>query len=342
MTQKEGRSRSVRTAIALTALMPAVALMPAAPSFAAENPCSSTLSPSEIKSVGISCRLTSDTVVRVAEGLEVAVPEPGMIASVQLLRAHGSTGPSAASVYRAADGQIALKVDEKPALGSAATTGVLKSILAKRPDPAAKRHAEPAGAKQTQTSALAAVPSYCGSSYEYNFSGGVWYQSVFPWTYNSLSQPASDSLQAIQYGFKFITDTSSACGTYYTFASADYRGSTTRYTWGTRDNGNVVGWAGFDTNILARTYSWVDGAGLRVEVDIAFNNRITNWFTGLSGTVPAGRFDLISVATHEAGHGFGLAHYTGSSYPVMAPTLGTGVNKRVKRSGDLTGMGTLY
>ncbi|MBC8988710.1 hypothetical protein H9X95_00840 [Micromonospora chalcea] len=315
--------------------------MPTTPSFAAEIPCSSTLSPSEIKSVGTSCQLASDTVVRVAEGLEVAVPEPGMVAIVQVLRTPGSTGPSAASVYRATDGQLALQIDETPALGSTATAGALKRILAKRAEPATK-HPESAGAAKTQPSGLAAVPAYCGSSYEYNFSGGVWQQSVFPWTYNSRSQPASDALQAIKYGFQFITDTSSACGTYYTFAFADYRGSTTRYTWGTRDNGNVVGWAGFDPDILGATYSWVDGSGLRVEVDIAFNNRVTNWFTGLSGTVPAGRFDLISVATHEAGHGFGLAHYTGSSYPVMFPTLGTGVNKRVKRSGDLTGMGTLY
>ncbi|MEV6810549.1 matrixin family metalloprotease [Micromonospora sp. NPDC051296] len=257
-----------------------------------------------------------------------------MIATVQLLRTHGSTSPSAASVYRAADGQLALQIDEEPALGSAATAGALNRILAKSP--------EPAGATKTQASGLAAAPAYCGTSTEYAFSGGIWANSVFPWTYNSRSQPASDALQAIQFGFRFITDTSSACGTYYTFASSDYRGSTTRYTWGTRDNGNVVGWAGFDPGILGATYSWVDSSGFRVEVDIAFNNRVTNWFTGLSGTVPAGRYDLISVATHEAGHGFGLAHYHNSSYPVMHPTLGTGVNKRVKRSGDLTGMGVLY
>ncbi|WP_157744954.1 matrixin family metalloprotease [Micromonospora coxensis] len=319
--------------IALTALMPAVALMSATPSFAAGVPCDSTLSPSEIKAVGISCRLAPATVVRVAEDLEVAVPEPGTVATVQLLRTHGSASPSAASVYRAADGQLALRIDGEAALGSTATAGALNRILAKP---------EPAGATKTQASLLAAAPAWCGSYTQYAFSGGVWVNSTYPWTYNSKSQPASDALQAIQYGFKFITDDSSACGTDWTAATSDYRGSTTRYTWGTRDNGNVVGWAGFDPGILGATYSWVDGSGFRVEVDIAFNNRVTNWFTGLSGTVPSGRYDLISVATHEAGHGFGLAHYTSSSYPVMYPTLGTGVNKRVKRSGDLTGMGVLY
>jgi hypothetical protein len=193
---------------------------------------------------------------------------------------------------------------------------------------------------EAQAAALA-VPAWCGVASHYAFLDGVWSGGEYRWTYNSRSQPGTGALDAITFGLKFITDDSSACGTNATSATHNYRGTTTRYTWGVRDNGNVVGWAGFGPSTLGVTYSWVDGNGLKLESDIAFNNRITNWFTGLSGTVPSNSFDLISVASHEAGHVFVLANYA-DSIQVMNPSLGPGVNRRVKRSGDLTGMALLY
>lgn len=327
MTRQRTRRWTAVIAIAL------IALTPASPSYAAEPSCDLTLSPSEIMSVGTSCRLAAATVISVAEDLDVTVPEPGLAASVEVLRTHDSTAPSMATVYRAADDQLALQIDDKPVVGSAATVAALTRILAKHP--------EAAGTTRTEASPLAAAPAWCGSTYMYSLHPGVWRNGLYPWLYNSRTQPNTGALSAIQFGFKFITDDTSDCGSAQSIAAAEYRGASTRYTWGARDNGNVIGWAGFDQGVLATSYWWVDGAGYKVEADTAFNNRHTDWFTGLSGTVPSNRYDVISVATHEAGHIFGLNH-TNWDTQVMWPSIGRGVNKRVKRSGDLTGMAVKY
>jgi len=240
-----------------------------------------------------------------------------------------------ATVYQAADGKLALQIDEKPVVGSPAAAAALDRIRAKRP--------QSTGTTRAQSFAAAAVPAWCGEGWHYLTHTGVWrYPSQYAWTYNTRTEPAAGALNAIQYGFKFITDDSSDCGSAPTYATTSYRGTTTRYTWNTRDNGNVIGWAGFDQDVLAQAYWWVDSAGYKLEGDIAFNNRRSDWFTGLGGTVPAGRYDLISVATHEAGHIFGLDHYQYHSSQVMYPYLATGVNKRTKRAGDLRGIAYLY
>lgn len=107
------------------------------------------------------------------------------------------------------------------------------------------------------------------------------------------------------------------------------------------DSYNVVGWAGYGSTPLAMAYWWTDSSGYKIESDIGFNNRITNWSTSLAGTVPSNRYDVISVATHEAGHVFGLNHYSHSTQ-VMNPSIGMGSNMRVKRSGDLMGIAVKY
>jgi matrixin len=324
MTRQGIRRRATVIAIAL------ITLSPASPALAAEPACDSTLSPGEITSAGISCRLAATTVIKVAEDLDVTVPERGVVAAVEILRTKPSTAPSTAALYRSADDQLALRIDEEPVVGPATAAAKLRGILTKQP---AK-----AGTPAVQ---LAAVPSYCGSTSSYAIHPGVWRNGVYPWTYNSRTQPDSGALQAIQYGFKFITDDSSACGSHPTNASADYRGSTTRYTWGTRDNGNVMGWAGFGPGTLAMSYWWYDEYGYTLEGDTAFNNRDTSWYTGLSGTPPSTRYDLITIATHEAGHIFGLSHVSDSNQ-VMYGYFATGENRRIKRSGDLFGMYVKY
>ena len=223
---------------------------------------------------------------------------------------------------------MALQIDEKAALGNAAPTAALRSIGTRKP-------------AKAKAKVQAAAPSYCGSTSNYNLHTGEWLGAEYPWIYNSNTQPNSGALQAIQYGFKFITDDSSACGSYPTQATADYRGSTTRYTWGDRDNGNTVGWAGFGPGTLAMAYWWNDSAGYKLEGDIAFNNRVTNWYTGLAGTPPTNQYDLISVATHEAGHIFGLDHNANRNQ-VMYSSFAQGENRRIKRLGDLMGMYLKY
>src|SRR5690349_8843590 len=79
MIRQGTRRRAVVIAIAL------ITLSPASPAFATEPSCGSTLSPSEITSAGISCRLAATTVIEVAEDLDVTVPERGVVASVEIL-----------------------------------------------------------------------------------------------------------------------------------------------------------------------------------------------------------------------------------------------------------------
>lgn len=289
--------------------------------------CGTQLSPAQIDAVGTSCALEPHTVIRVGPDLRVRVPERGVVASAARLSAGPSTGPTEVSVYRSSDDRLAVRIDDNLTRGDRTTAAKLADIVDREvPTPSAAR---------------VAAPSWCGSAGYYSLHNGRWSGSQYRWLYNSRTQPNTASLTAITYGFKFITDDSSGCGTNVSTATHSYRGTTTKYTWGDRDNYNVVGWAGYDPNTLAMAYWWTDSSGYKIEADIGFNNRITNWNTGLGGTVPSNRYDVISVATHEAGHVFGLDHYSHSTQ-VMNPSIGMGSNKRVKRLGDLAGMAAKY
>lgn len=322
------------TTVALVGGVALATLMPAASTVAQPKKlCTTRLTVSQVADVGASCRLAPNSVVTLAGELQIAVPGPGITANVSALRTRPSTGPTQLSVYRSSTDQVVVQVDDEPFLGS--PSGVAewqKSTAAGTATVVSPRTAQVA----------AAAPSWCGSVGQFRTHPGRWPNAKYSWTYNSRTQPDSGALDAIFLGFKFITDNASACSSSYpTAATHSYRGSTTRYTWGTQDNGNVVGWAGFGLDTLALAYWWTDGS-VKLEADVAFNNRITNWSTSPAGTVPSNRYDVISVATHEAGHVFGLEHVDSLPKQVMYPSFATGENRRVKRMGDLGGMWAMY
>lgn len=58
---------------------------------------------------------------------------------------------------------------------------------------------------------------------------------------------------------------------------------------------------------LANQLSNSDLNGGDPEMQCRFNANRPDWYTGLDGIVPASRFDLISTALHEIGHGLGFA-----------------------------------
>lgn len=314
-------------------------ITPAAGQAAPLSSCSPQLSPGQIGTVGHSCKLAPNSTVRVGGDLIVQVPARDTVASVAVLSTGKNNQPSELSVFRSKTDRLSIQIDQQPVRGDKAAAAVLNRALRTR---------EPEGSESVELKELGP----CGSPTYYTSSFGVWPGGVYRWSYNSKTQPNSGALEAIQYGFKFITDDSSNCGTAPTDATHSYRGASTKYTWGARDTYNTVGWAGFGPTTLGVTYSyWDTSTGYRVEADIAFNNRNKNWSTSLAGSVPSGRYDVISVATHEAGHAFGLSHFgTKGNEPtlpfvenqVMYPSIGTGVNKRLKRSGDLAGMAAKY
>lgn len=57
---------------------------------------------------------------------------------------------------------------------------------------------------------------------------------------------------------------------------------------------------------LANQLNDSDFNGIGVEMQIRFNSA-RSWYSGTDGQVPAGQFDLVSVALHELGHGIGFA-----------------------------------
>ncbi|MEU8117779.1 matrixin family metalloprotease [Spirillospora sp. NPDC049024] len=91
-------------------------------------------------------------------------------------------------------------------------------------------------------------------------------------------------------------------------------------TCGTRDGVNTFGWLAMpnaDTPVLAATCAWFNGP-TTVETDMAVQAQGKRWWTG--GTCPAGHYSAEGVATHEAGHVFGLAHVEGTEHAGLAMT----------------------
>lgn len=105
------------------------------------------------------------------------------------------------------------------------------------------------------------------------------------------------------------------------------------------DGQNVIFWGATPNpadTYLARTTVWYTSSGDAVEMDMQFNTDYL-WATGASG----GRYDIQSVATHEAGHGVGLNHVPAIS-EVMYPSQSSNSTKRILGLGDINGFESMY
>ncbi|TDD93877.1 matrixin family metalloprotease [Actinomadura rubrisoli] len=96
---------------------------------------------------------------------------------------------------------------------------------------------------------------------------------------------------------------------------------------GQRDRANIFGWIPLpdaEPEVLAATCIWFNGP-TTVETDMALQTQGKKWWAGKAsgGTCPAGSYDASAVATHEAGHVFGLSHIEGSQHAklTMAPSV---------------------
>lgn len=99
------------------------------------------------------------------------------------------------------------------------------------------------------------------------------------------------------------------------------------------------------SGVIAVTNIWVSGRGknkLIVDFDVLFNTAST-WQWG-DATVNPALMDLQNIATHEIGHGLGLADlYNTCTAETMYGYSSEGdVGKRTLNSGDIVGIRSLY
>ncbi|MGI9603622.1 MAG: matrixin family metalloprotease [Acidimicrobiales bacterium] len=147
---------------------------------------------------------------------------------------------------------------------------------------------------------------------------------------NTPDLAGTTEINPIQDGFQAWED-DSLSEVDFTYAG------TTNITSRTFDGVNAVFWAPTNAGYLARTTSIFNANTMEmVEFDVQFNPD-WEWVDG----VASGRFDVQTVATHEAGHTLGLGHPPGSG-AVMFATLASGKVKRSLSNGDIGGVRELY
>ena len=154
-----------------------------------------------------------------------------------------------------------------------------------------------------------------------------------PISINEGSAPVAGAANALLDGLNAWIDQSGPVNLKFNFTG------TTTTAERVFDGENVIFWGATPNpadTYLARTTVWYTSSGEAVEVDMQFNTDYL-WATGAA----SGRYDIQSVATHEAGHGIGLNHVQVVT-EVMYPSQSSNSTKRTLGSGDLNGVESLY
>ena len=175
---------------------------------------------------------------------------------------------------------------------------------------------------------------------------GRWSQT-FRWSFNAASTPTglrrSDAEAALKRGVRNIVSEHNDCGrpdsvsaaqTYLGVTSArpniDASGQCTDY-----DGQNVIGFGRLPGNVTAYTCWWVQGDTI-VEADMRINSA-EPWTTTLVGCT--NQLMLEAVATHEAGHIFGLGHVRESRHPHL--TMSTYLDGPCENGESTLGLGDM-
>lgn len=185
-------------------------------------------------------------------------------------------------------------------------------------------------------------------------AGSERWTGTFEWSFSVGTTP--DGLdkvaarRAITRGIGNITGAHNDCGRAdHVSATAAYLGTTARRAnvtsdpaCGPRDRHNVVDFGRLPSGIPAATCWWIINDHI-VEADIRFNKHAP-WTIGLAGCVS--RLMLEAVATHEAGHAFGLRHVSEANHPhlTMSPVL-DGICENSESTlglGDMLGLEAKY
>ncbi|MEU8340901.1 matrixin family metalloprotease [Spirillospora sp. NPDC048832] len=114
---------------------------------------------------------------------------------------------------------------------------------------------------------------------------------------------------------------------------------------GKRDGANTFGWLAMRSaggDVLAATCTWYIGSST-VETDMALQMQGKRWWT--AGRCAAGSYSAEAVATHEAGHVFGLGHVEGIEHGnlTMSPSLAScDRSAATLGKGDYAGLVAIY
>ena len=186
------------------------------------------------------------------------------------------------------------------------------------PDESQGEQAEPisAASRSRKQAALISSLGECSDT-AYNLHGWRWYWTYL-WYFKQDTTPeglsAANVASALEGGTQSITAARNTCGMADNIpATQQYGGSTT--TWANinpsgclaSDGVNVTDFAGGPSGVLAQTCTWENSPGTAGSSDARFNDALFDWMPDGSGTC-GGRYVIRSVAAHERGHTFGIAH----------------------------------
>ncbi|TQJ55766.1 matrixin family metalloprotease [Streptomyces sp. SLBN-115] len=273
----------------------------------------------------LDCRAVGRVVTH--EGAGVAVPEPGTTVSVDALTADGSAHGFTLTV--AADGTVSYVYEAHEATRAAAAASKAR---ADAPAPCADGAYSTAGRKEYGT-------------YEWFIGDGP-----LP---GRLSH--AEGRRAFEDAIATITTSRNDCGYDDTVkAKARFLSSTgneagiDRAARCTRRDGLSVWDAGdIGGEAVATTCSWSrpvpDGPEELLEADVRFNTHDFPFTNRPSGACTHA-YDIRSVATHEAGHVFGLGH-SGAGHEnltMYANSFACSTDARTLGKGDVLGLRSLY
>jgi hypothetical protein len=170
----------------------------------------------------------------------------------------------------------------------------------------------------------------------YTLLGISWPASSLPvhFVVNELGTPdVTNEFQVIQSSFATWSRISRC------YFRSVYDGATAQTGNDSQPDGlNLVKWADLGPGILGKTYTWYYPSTHEIiEADIAFNTDFT-WATSGDPT----KFDLQSVATHEAGHVLGIGH-SDVQWATMWPTGSVGqTHARTLHGDDIRAASAIY
>lgn len=287
-------------------------------------------------------------------GAGLTVPEPGVKVSVESLTADGSTHGFTLAV--AADGTVSYGYDARGAdergTGDRSHGDAKPRASGKGKRPSGKR---PSGNRLTGSRADAPAP--CEDA-AYSIADRKEY-GTYEWFIGDGPQPGDlprrEVRQAFEEGITAIIRGRNACGL------ADTIGARARFLAATgreagidhmarctdRDGMNVWDAGDLSSDSVATTCSWSRpvsrGPDRLIEADVRFNIHDYTFTDDPTGACEDA-YDIRSVATHEAGHVFGLGHVgSGHENLTMFPSsFACSTTARTLGRGDVLGLRSLY
>lgn len=314
-----------------------LALAPAA-SGATDEACGATVTLEHLDTATQHCPPVQESIV-LEPGREFAVPAPGTSVTFSVGVAAGSPETPEVTVARSDSLEIGVLIGE-PGDPDASVYGSLEAL-------------DELGAFELSEAAdegvldPASTSAKCDNDpYEINpWRWPVW--KAYKWYYRTTG--TLGGRDAMAAGLSAMANGTGACGTNVpNSAKHSYQGTTTVAAdissngCGVADSTNVLDWGSLsDPSWLAATCTWKTSTEIYA-ADVRFSKSVP-WHTSTSLAGCSGEYDLQALATHEAGHVFGLKHVAQASWQVMKPEFQKcEMGPRKLGAGDLRGMKVLF